>query len=162
MPPTVIIKVDGAIGIPQPPAGPNIPTELIPTQQRLDDPLPADGGLYLGVDVDVVEQDQPATAPVGVHDAVLIHRPGDGMDQEGREGQVLTGRLTLPQQPLGIRDVNLHQTVNDVLSLGGGEQVGIAPTNLQERPGLVPRPASAGVAASTAVTGCSARASATS
>jgi hypothetical protein len=26
------------------------------------------------------------------------------MDQEGREGQVLTGRLMLPQQPLGIRD----------------------------------------------------------
>ena len=31
MPPTVIINVDGAIGMPQPPAGPNIPTELIPT-----------------------------------------------------------------------------------------------------------------------------------
>jgi hypothetical protein len=27
------------------------------------------------------------------------------MDQEGSEGQVLTGGLTLPQQPLGIRGV---------------------------------------------------------
>ena len=27
----MIIKVGGAIGIPQPPAGPNIPTELMPT-----------------------------------------------------------------------------------------------------------------------------------
>jgi hypothetical protein len=95
-----------------------------------------------------------------VHDAVLIHGSGDGMDQEGSEGQILTGGLTLPQQPLSIRDVNLHQTVDDVLSLGGGQQVGIAPTNLQERPGLVFPPA--GVAAPPAVTGCSERASATS
>jgi hypothetical protein len=31
MPPTVIINVGGAIGMPQPPAGPNIPTELTST-----------------------------------------------------------------------------------------------------------------------------------
>jgi hypothetical protein len=31
MPPTVIISVGGAIGMPQPPPGPNMPIELIPT-----------------------------------------------------------------------------------------------------------------------------------
>jgi hypothetical protein len=33
-----------------------------------------------------------------VHDAVLINRPGDGMDEEGSKGQVLTSCLALPQQ----------------------------------------------------------------
>ena len=31
MPPTVIMSVDGAIGMPQPPLLPNMPTELSPT-----------------------------------------------------------------------------------------------------------------------------------
>jgi len=109
-------------------------------QQRLDDPLPVGGGLNLGVDVHVIEEDQTAAAPVGVHDAVLIHRPGDGMDQEGGEGQVLTGCLALPQQPVGVCDVDLDQPVDDVLSLGGLEEVGVAPANLQERSGLIPAP----------------------
>jgi hypothetical protein len=111
-------------------AGPDLARELFdalvvgrPDQQWLDDPVPADGGLDLGVGVDVVRKDQPATPPVGMHDAILIHRTGDGVDEERSEGQVLTGRLALPQLPVGVRDVDLHQTVDDVPSLGGGEQV---------------------------------------
>ena len=115
MPPTVIINVDGAIGMPQPPAGPNIPTELIPTV------------------------------------------PPNRLNQSGFPSRK-PGRLALPQQSVGFRDVDLHQTVDDVLSLRGGEQVGVAPANLEERPVWYPRPSPAVVSPSRAVAVCSARA----
>jgi hypothetical protein len=56
------------------------------------------------------------------------------MDQEGSEGQVLTGCLALPQSPVGVGHVDLHQPVDDILSLGGGEDVGVAPA---KSPGTV-------------------------
>jgi hypothetical protein len=73
--------------------------------------------------MELLESDQTAAAPVGVHDAVLVDCPGDSMDKEGGEGQVLTCHLALPHNPLGMRNVDLHQTVDDVLPLGGSEEV---------------------------------------
>jgi hypothetical protein len=58
--------------------------------------------------------------------------------------------------PVGVRDIDPHQTVDDVLSLGGSAQAGVALRIFRNGRSGTPRPSPAGVAAPPAVTGRSA------
>jgi hypothetical protein len=76
------------------------------------------------------------------------------VDADGHVGST-AGRLS---QPVGLlNQLGQPSGEPDVLSLGGGEEVGVTPANLEERPGLVGPPTSSLVSPSTAVTDCSAR-----
>jgi hypothetical protein len=121
MPPIVIISVGGAIGMPQPPPGPNMPIELIPTvppnrlnDHGLDDLLTLNLYFNLSVDVHLVKQDQLVTPAIGMQNSIFLHGAGDGMHQESGKRKMLPGRFDLPQAPPSFGDVDLDESMDDV------------------------------------------------
>jgi hypothetical protein len=62
--------------------------------------LTCDFNLNLGVDVDVVEQNNSIASSVRVQDAVLVHSLSHGMHQGSSERQRLTASFTLTEYAL--------------------------------------------------------------
>jgi len=91
----------------------------------------------LGVDVDIVKQDQLVASTIGMHDPVLVHSTCNCMHDHRCKGNVCSGSLKIVDRSTYLSEINFHQAVDEVLPPCGLEIVDVGPSDLQEATNLV-------------------------